>query len=94
MSEEGNARLLEGWERGEERRDLKRRVGEEVKLIWKIAFPSMLARVTQFGGLVVTQSILGHVSDLDLAAFAIIQSVLIRFANGVLVSLSFSFQIN
>ena len=70
----------------EERSDLKRRVWNEVKLLWRIAFPSMLARVTSFGVLVVTQSFLGHVSELDLAAFALIQSILIRFANGILVS--------
>lgn len=66
--------------------DLKRRVWNEVKLLWQISFPSILARVTSFGVLVVTQSFLGHVSELDLAAFALIQSVIIRFVNGVLVS--------
>ena len=82
--------LLQNGSGGErESDDLKWRVWREVKLMWKIAFPSMLARVTSFGALVVTQSFLGHVSELDLAAFALIQSVLIRFINGVLVSLLF-----
>ncbi|GMN61388.1 hypothetical protein TIFTF001_030482 [Ficus carica] len=76
----------EGIEEGEEEgsSDLKRRVWREMKLMWKIAFPSMLARVTSFGVMVVTQSFLGHVSELDLAAFALIQSILIRFVNGIL----------
>ncbi|XP_024031184.1 protein DETOXIFICATION 24 isoform X2 [Morus notabilis] len=80
-------RLLDAGER-DEGSDLKRRVWNEVKLMWKIAFPSMLARVTAFGVMVVTQSFLGHVSELDLAAFALVQSILIRFVNGILLGMS------
>lgn len=66
--------------------DLKRRIWVESKLIWRIAFPSILSRVTSFGMIVVTQVFLGHVSELDLAAYALVQSVLLRFVNGILVS--------
>ncbi|PON63532.1 hypothetical protein TorRG33x02_276130 [Trema orientale] len=69
---------------GGETEDLKWRIWKEVKLMWKIAFPSMLARVTSFGVLVVTQSFLGHVSELDLAAFALVQTLLLRFINGII----------
>ncbi|PON38430.1 hypothetical protein PanWU01x14_312640, partial [Parasponia andersonii] len=69
---------------GEEASDLKWRVWREVKLMWKIAFPSMLARVMSFGVFVVTQSFLGHVRELDLAAFALVQTILLRFVNGII----------
>ncbi|KAF4371529.1 hypothetical protein G4B88_008244, partial [Cannabis sativa] len=68
--------------------DLKWRVWREMKLIWKIAFPSMLARTTSFGVLVVTQSFLGHVTELDLAAFALVQTLFLRFINGIILGMS------
>ncbi|EXC30836.1 hypothetical protein L484_028015 [Morus notabilis] len=88
MKSEMAERLLNGavenTDGDDEGSDLKRRVWTEMKLMWRIAFPSILARVTSFGVMVVTQSFLGHVSELDLAAFALIQSILIRFVNGIL----------
>jgi MATE family multidrug resistance protein len=38
-----------------EQSDLKQRIWVELKLLWRIAFPSILARVTAFGMIVVTQ---------------------------------------
>lgn len=72
---------------GEETKDLKQRVRRELKVIWQIAFPCMLDRVTSFGILVVTQSFLGHVSELDLAAYALVQTLFIRFFHGIVVSI-------
>jgi MATE family multidrug resistance protein len=77
-------RLL-GLEEQEET-DIKQRIWVELKLMWRIAFPSILARVTAFGMIVVTQSFIGRVSELDLAAYALVQSILLRFSNGILVS--------
>ncbi|GMY20024.1 protein DETOXIFICATION 24 [Fagus crenata] len=68
----------------EEQPNLKRRIWVESKLIWRIASPSMLSRVTSFGMIVVTQVFLGHVAELELAAFALVQSVVLRFVNGIL----------
>ncbi|XVF06717.1 hypothetical protein REPUB_Repub06bG0074800 [Reevesia pubescens] len=72
----------------EEQRDLKTRVWIESKIIWRIAFPSMLARVTSFGMIVVTQSFLGHIGSVELACFALVQSILVRFVNGILIGMS------
>ena len=58
----------------------------ESKKIWKIAFPAMLARVSQFGMFVVTQAFIGHLGEEDLAAYALIQIITVRFVNGILVS--------
>uniref|UniRef100_A0A803Q441 HIT domain-containing protein n=1 Tax=Cannabis sativa TaxID=3483 RepID=A0A803Q441_CANSA len=48
----------------------------------------MLARTTSFGVLVVTQSFLGHVAELDLAAFALVQTLFLRFINGIILGMS------
>jgi MATE family multidrug resistance protein len=64
---------------------LRRRIWTESKMIWKIAFPGILARVSSFGMIVVTQSFLGHIGSLELAAFALLQSFILRFINGILV---------
>ncbi|KAL5547021.1 hypothetical protein UlMin_006708 [Ulmus minor] len=86
-SEAVNERLL-GERETDESWGLNRRIWNEMKIMWRIAFPSMLARVTSFGVLVATQSFLGHVSELDLAAFALVQSLTIRFVNGILLGMS------
>ena len=77
-------RLL-GSENQEE--DLKRRVLAELKILWRIAFPAILTRICSFGLIVVTQSFMGHISEVDLSAFALVQTLLLRFANGILVFL-------
>lgn len=64
---------------------LKSRIWRESKLVWRTAFPTILARVTGYGLIVVTQSFLGHVNDVDLAAYALVQSIFLRFVNGILV---------
>ena len=70
--------------------DLKKRVWRESTEFWGIAFPGIVARLTSFGMIVVTQLFMGHVSELDLAAFGLQQSILIRFVNGILVRTSSS----
>ncbi|XVE90333.1 hypothetical protein DITRI_Ditri20bG0069000 [Diplodiscus trichospermus] len=71
-----------------EKDDLKRRVWIESKTIWRIAFPSILSRVTSFGMIVVTQSFLGHISEVELATYALLQSILVRFMYGILIGMS------
>ncbi|GMI65012.1 hypothetical protein like AT3G03620 [Hibiscus trionum] len=77
--------LAEG---GEEKTDLKTRVWGETKAIWRVAFPSMLTSVTSFGMIVVTQSFLGHIGEIELATYALIQSIFVRFINGILIGMS------
>ncbi|OMO69933.1 Multi antimicrobial extrusion protein [Corchorus capsularis] len=77
-------RLLEQQEKS----DLKTRVWVETKSTWRVAFPGMLSRVTSFGMIVVTQSFLGHTGELQLATYALIQSVFVRFINGILIGMS------
>jgi MATE family multidrug resistance protein len=63
-----------------EQSDLKQRIWVELKLLWRIAFPSILARVAAFGMIVVTQNFVGHVGELELIAFALVQSLILRFS--------------
>ncbi|KAE8038677.1 hypothetical protein FH972_011158 [Carpinus fangiana] len=79
--------MLLGLEQQEEG-NLKQRIWAELKIMWRIAFPAILARVTSFGMIVVTQSFIGHVSELDLAAYALVQSLILRFSNGILLGMS------
>ncbi|KAK0598933.1 hypothetical protein LWI29_000842 [Acer saccharum] len=86
MPSEMEERLL-GSE-AKENGDLKWRVWRESKKLWRIALPAMLARVTQYGMFVITQGFIGHIGEVDLAAYALIQIIAIRFANGILLGMS------
>ncbi|XAR48338.1 hypothetical protein NMG60_11031123 [Bertholletia excelsa] len=76
--------------RGGSRGNLKitGRIWTETKKIWRIAFPAILGRMTSFGLIIVTQSFIGHISALDLAAYALVQTFTVRFCNGVLLGMS------
>ncbi|XVF56753.1 hypothetical protein PTKIN_Ptkin06aG0145300 [Pterospermum kingtungense] len=80
-------RLL-GPEAKESSCNLRRRVWEESIKLWRVGFPSMLARVTSFGMFVVTQAFIGHIGEIQLAAYALIQVITVRFANGILLGMS------
>ncbi|KAK4381978.1 protein DETOXIFICATION 23, partial [Sesamum angolense] len=76
-------KLLTSEER--EEGDLKGRVYDESKKIWRVALPGIIARVASFGTIIVTQSFIGHISSVDLAGYALVQTLTVRFANGVLI---------
>lgn len=73
----------------EENNSLIGRVWVESKKIWRVTFPAMLTRVTHFGSLVVTQAFIGRTGATELAAYALIQNLGVRFVNGILVRLVF-----
>ncbi|KAK9688868.1 hypothetical protein RND81_09G017200 [Saponaria officinalis] len=68
--------------------DFKKRVWEESKRMWAIAFPAMVCRVTTYGAYVVSQASFGHIREVDLAAYALIQTILVRFTNGILLGMA------
>ncbi|XP_011069992.1 protein DETOXIFICATION 24-like [Sesamum indicum] len=72
----------------EEKSDLKGRIWEESKKIWRVALPGVIARVASFGTIVVTQSFVGHISSLDLAAYALVQTISERFVDGIVIGMS------
>ncbi|KAK9191097.1 hypothetical protein WN943_019708 [Citrus x changshan-huyou] len=65
--------------------DLKGRVWKESKKLWRVAFPAMLARVSQYGMFVITQGFIGNLGEVELAASALIQIIAVRFSNGILI---------
>ncbi|XP_071720015.1 protein DETOXIFICATION 24-like [Rutidosis leptorrhynchoides] len=67
---------------------LKERVWVESKKIWRVALPGVISRVCAFGCIVVTQSFVGHISEMDLAGYALVQTLSVRFANGILLGMS------
>lgn len=71
---------------GREVADLKERVYDESKKIWRIALPGIIARVASFGALIVTQSFIGHINSVYLASYALVQTLTVRFLNGILVN--------
>ncbi|XP_019186794.1 PREDICTED: protein DETOXIFICATION 24 isoform X2 [Ipomoea nil] len=81
-------RLLNSGPEEEKPEDLKVKVYDESKKIWRVAFPGILSRVASFGSIVVTQSFIGHISELDLAAYALVQTLTVRFVNGILIGMS------
>lgn len=78
-------RLLAPYLPEQEEGSLTSRVWDESKKIWRVALPGMLSRVCAFGTIVVTQSFVGHISELDLAGYALVQTLSVRFVNGILV---------
>ncbi|CAH1448151.1 unnamed protein product [Lactuca virosa] len=86
MDHEIQAKLLRRDD--EEEGDLKGRIWNESRKIWRVALPSVISRVCAFGTIVVTQSFIGHISDLDLAGYALVQTLSVRFVNGILLGMS------
>ncbi|XP_059647260.1 protein DETOXIFICATION 24-like isoform X1 [Cornus florida] len=71
-----------------EKSELKVRVWVESKKLWRVAFPSMLTKVSSYGILVVTQAFMGHIGETQLAAYALVQIIGSRFVNGVVLGMS------
>uniref|UniRef100_A0A251S142 Putative multi antimicrobial extrusion protein n=1 Tax=Helianthus annuus TaxID=4232 RepID=A0A251S142_HELAN len=81
MDDGMQARLLP---REEEEGELTQRIWDESKRIWRVALPGIISRVSTFGTIVVTQSFIGHINDIDLAGYALVQTLSVRFINGIL----------
>ncbi|KAL8160914.1 hypothetical protein V2J09_012403 [Rumex salicifolius] len=62
---------------------LSRKIWDETKIILRISLPSMLFRLSTFGVFIVTQSFIGHIDSVYLAAYALVQSISLRFINGI-----------
>lgn len=67
---------------------LKTRVWRETKTMWVVAGPAIFTRVSTFGINVISQAFIGHIGSTQLAAFSLVFTVLIRFANGILLGMA------
>lgn len=86
MEKDLNQKLLRKPEQENEEETLGKRVWNETKLMWIVAAPAIFTRFSTFGIQVISQAFVGHIGSKELAAFALVFTVLIRFANGILVS--------
>ncbi|PKA49159.1 Protein transparent TESTA 12 [Apostasia shenzhenica] len=89
MEEEGlQAELLGKKREGEEEEKLSRRLWEENRKMWKVAAPGIFTRFSMFGVTVISQAFVGHIGSTELAAYALVSTVLLRFANGILLGMA------
>ncbi|KAH1077460.1 hypothetical protein GLYMA_19G120900v4 [Glycine max] len=75
-------------EEEEEKLSLVKRVWEESKVMWIVAAPAIFTRFTTFGISVISQAFIGHIGSRELAAYALVFTVIIRFANGILLGMA------
>lgn len=68
-----------------------REFGQESKKLWKLAGPAIFTALCQYSLGALTQTFAGLVSEIDLAAVAVENSVIAGLAYGVMVSSLFSF---
>lgn len=88
-SEELNKNLLQHQNPSEQDEEpLRKRVWEESKKLWIVAGPAIFNRFSTFGIMVVAQSFIGHIGSTELAAYALVMTVLVRFANGILLGMA------
>ncbi|TVU36660.1 hypothetical protein EJB05_18603 [Eragrostis curvula] len=67
---------------------LGRRAWEENKKLWVVAGPSIFTRFSTFGISVISQAFIGHIGATELAAYAIVSTVLMRFSSGILLGMA------
>lgn len=77
--EKGGGELMEQ----EEKEELKERIWGEAKKLWIVAGPAIFARFATFGVSVISQAFVGHIGSTQLAAYALVATVLLRFANSI-----------
>lgn len=94
QGEEASAPLLEARSGGaaESKRSRGARVAlewwVESKLLWRIVGPAIFQRVALYGINVVSQAFIGHIGDLELAAFSIASTVVAGFNFGFLLGMA------
>ncbi|KAL8147425.1 hypothetical protein AgCh_004944 [Apium graveolens] len=67
---------------------LKHRIWIETKKMWIVAGPAIFTRFSTAGVPVITLAFIGHIGPTDLAAYALVSTVLLRFANGILLGMA------
>ncbi|XP_043702166.1 protein DETOXIFICATION 21-like [Telopea speciosissima] len=82
---EGSGGAVEG---DEEEKDLGKKVWSEWKKLWVVAAPAIFTRFSTFGIQVISQAFIGHIGSVELAAYALVATVLLRFANGILLGMA------
>nr|XP_023904326.1 protein DETOXIFICATION 22-like isoform X2 [Quercus suber]XP_023904327.1 protein DETOXIFICATION 22-like isoform X2 [Quercus suber] len=66
----------------------KDKLWSETKKLWILATPAICTRVSTYGLYVITQAFVGHIGYTELAAYSFVYTVILRFANGILLGMS------
>ncbi|KAF8398082.1 hypothetical protein HHK36_017008 [Tetracentron sinense] len=89
MENEINAKLLVRRAEIEESDvKLKTKIWGETKKLWVVAGPAIFTRFSTFGINVISQAFIGHIGSTELAAYALVATVLLRFTNGILLGMA------
>ncbi|KAI4300991.1 hypothetical protein L6164_034311 [Bauhinia variegata] len=67
---------------------LMKKAWNESKKMWAVAGPAIFTRFSTFGINIVSQVFIGHIGSTELAAYALVITVLVRFANGILLGMA------
>ncbi|RZC46900.1 hypothetical protein C5167_039854 [Papaver somniferum] len=70
------------------RDDLPSRVWIESKKLWHIVGPTIFSRISSYSMFVITQAFVGHLGNLELAAFALATTVIVGFIFGLLLGMA------
>ena len=62
---------------------LKDKLWIENKKMWIVAGPAIFTKFSTFGVNLVSQAFVGHIGSVELAAYSLVMTVLVRFAMGV-----------
>ncbi|KAK4412746.1 protein DETOXIFICATION 21 [Sesamum alatum] len=88
MEGDSSEKLLRAAEEKIEEENLKSKIWVENKKMWVVAAPAMFTRFSTFGINVISQAFVGHIGSTELAAYALVFTLLTRFANGFLLGLA------
>ncbi|KAK1397367.1 Protein DETOXIFICATION [Heracleum sosnowskyi] len=67
---------------------LKDRIWIETKKMWIVAGPAIFTRFSTAGVTIISLAFIGHIGPTELAAYALVSTVLLRFANGILLGMA------
>ncbi|KAF2288125.1 hypothetical protein GH714_004564 [Hevea brasiliensis] len=87
MERETKEKLLAGKPEVEEMQ-FKDKLWIETKKMWIVAGPAIFTRFSTFGINVIGQAFIGHIGSTELAAYSLVFTVLLRFANGILLGMA------
>ncbi|KAK1392062.1 Multidrug resistance pump [Heracleum sosnowskyi] len=92
MEDTVNKRLLREAPGAEEvvdgEKPFKDRIWTESKKMWIVAGPAIFTRFSTMGVSIISQAFIGHVGSLELAAYALVSTVFLRFAIGILLGMA------
>ncbi|KAG5556152.1 hypothetical protein RHGRI_006694 [Rhododendron griersonianum] len=67
---------------------LKDRLWSETKKMWVVTGPAIFTRCSTFGINVISQAFVGHIGATELAGYALVATVFLRFTNGILLGMA------